>query len=74
MADETNKPILFTQHWFPNHEIASAVKANHSHNVFAVAPTNFMYRANVRLGIPTIDTIPHGIDLDVIYPASRIYF
>jgi glycosyltransferase involved in cell wall biosynthesis len=67
-ADRTKKPIIFTQHWFPNEQIASAVALNHNKNVTAVPVTHYMHREDIRLGIPCSNVIYNGVDLHVFVP------
>ena len=71
LGNQTSKPIIFTQHWFPNQKIAEASKLSTAQNVYAVAPTFYMAKENERLGIKTLTTIYHGIDLDLFYPADN---
>lgn len=68
LGDWTHKPIVFTQHWFPNKDIAQAVLHNPSGNVLAVPPTHYMLQEDKRMGIPAANTIYHGIDLDFFRP------
>lgn len=63
VADATMKPIIATQHWFPNDHIASAGRYNTAKNVFAVPVTEHMRRENERLGMQITETIYHGTDL-----------
>lgn len=64
-ADQTLKPVIATQHWFPHQEIADAVAANTHHNVIAVPLTHTMQDEDTRLGIPKSSFICHGIDLSL---------
>jgi glycosyltransferase involved in cell wall biosynthesis len=68
-ANLTDKPIVFTQHWFPDTKIAEAAKHNTKRNVFAVPPTEYMYREDQKLGIHSLGAIHHGIDLDLFKPS-----
>ena len=64
LADTTNKPFIYTQHWFPNQNFAHAAEYNKTQNVLAIPVTQLMHAENKKLGLPTSDTIYHGIDLD----------
>jgi glycosyltransferase involved in cell wall biosynthesis len=64
LADSTAKPIVFTQHWFPSETIAHAAQFNKTGNALAVPVTNYMHQTDRELGIPSSDTIYHGIDLE----------
>jgi glycosyltransferase involved in cell wall biosynthesis len=70
LGDETDKPIVFTQHWFPNQEISRAAKHNTKRNVYAVPPTEYMLQEDKRLGIFSLGAIHHGIDLNLFKPWS----
>lgn len=63
VADQISKPIVFTQHWFPNQQISDASRLNKTGNVLAVPVTNYMREKNIELGLRTGQTIYHGIDL-----------
>ena len=65
LADSIDKPIIFTQHWFPNQEIGSAVKFNTKKSVVAVPATQLMAQENDRLGIPSTGITRQGIDLEL---------
>ncbi len=71
VADSTDKPIIFTQHWFPSQKIADAAKLNKHNVVLAVPVTNFMAEANHHLGIKSTDVIYHGIDLEKFGYSSK---
>jgi glycosyltransferase involved in cell wall biosynthesis len=70
LGDDTEKPIVYTQHWFPNAGIASAARFNAKRNVIAVPPTHYMHAENKQLGMVSAEVIPHGIDLDVFRPIN----
>jgi glycosyltransferase involved in cell wall biosynthesis len=79
LADMVEKPVIYTQHWFPNEKLTATVHLNTRKNVFAVPPTLYMARENERLGIPSMNTIYHGIDLELFKPvpipaAERLIF
>lgn len=63
VAHLTNKPIVYTQHWFPTEAVIQANQACDSKNVLAVPPTNYLRSLDKKLGIPAAETIYHGIDL-----------
>lgn len=71
LGDDTKKPIVYTQHWFPNKGIASAARFNAKQNVVAVPPTHYMSEENKKLGILSDEVIPHGIDLDLFSPSEQ---
>lgn len=77
---DTIKPIIVTQHWFPNNTIALASKScSEPSNIFVVPPTNYMATINKELGIPCEKPIHHGIDLQLfrpldITPNNRLIF
>lgn len=62
-ADQTDRPVVSTQHWFPTDKMAAAVPLNRSRNVLAVPVTHYMAVEDKRLGIPAAKVIYHGIDL-----------
>jgi len=68
LGDLTEKPLIYTQHWRPSVETAKASRFNAQRNVLAVPPTNFMYQQNKELGVPSAETIYHGIDLELFSP------
>lgn len=68
LGDDTKKPILYTQHWFPNDGIAYAASFNTTHNVLAVPPTHYMFEEDKKLGMRSTPVIPHGIDLHLFQP------
>lgn len=63
LADLTSKPIVVTQHWFPNEDIAKAAHDRASDNVYTVPVTKLMQQEDERLSIPATEMIYHGIDL-----------
>lgn len=65
VAHLSPKPIVFTQHWFPNQKVADAAIRSQSANVFAVPVTNYMAQSDEKLGIPAVAPIYHGIDLEL---------
>lgn len=68
LASETNKPIVFTQHWWPNEDTVWLANNDNTHHVWAVPPTKYMYNTDVIHGIPTKGHIYHGVDLRVFSP------
>jgi glycosyltransferase involved in cell wall biosynthesis len=70
VAGNTAKPIVFTQHWFPNSTVAEASSHSKNENVFAVPVTDYMLAMNRTLGIRSVDRIYHGIDLDTFTPSG----
>jgi glycosyltransferase involved in cell wall biosynthesis len=79
VADMTPKPILFTQHWFPNETVADASIYNVRGNVYAVPVTDYMQRIDQQLGLRVAERIYHGIDLTLFHPtmnhdADRLIF
>ncbi len=71
LADETNRPVITTQHWFPNAQIADNLNKNQSGNSIVVPVTNYMARKDSELGIKTSGVIYHGIDLDLFHPVDK---
>lgn len=69
LADLTDKPMVATQHWFPDQKMGDAAKYNANQNVYAVPPTELMHREDKQLGIPGLGTIHHGIDLNLFKSA-----
>lgn len=61
----TTKPIVFTQHWFPDQKIADAAQLSTARNVLAVPITQYMGEEDKRLGIACAPPIYHGIDLEL---------
>lgn len=71
LAHLTTTPIIATQHWFPNTQIVDAAKNYTGANIFPVAPTRYMHKANQRLGILRSTVIHHGVDLNLFRPADK---
>lgn len=69
LADSTSKPIVATQHWFPDTKIAQASTFNTTKNVTIVPVTNYMREVDTRLNIQTETMIYHGIDLSLFQPS-----
>lgn len=65
VADITDRPIVVTQHWFPNNRIAEAARQNKTKNVTAVPSSDFMAKEDYRLAIKQGPTIRQGIDLSL---------
>ena len=72
LADSTTKPVLFTQHWFPNQDISNAAHFNVTKNVLAVPATQHMAAENNKLGIASTDFIRQGIDLSLFQPKEPV--
>jgi glycosyltransferase involved in cell wall biosynthesis len=72
LADRIDKPVVVTQHWFPDQKIADAAKHNTSLNVYAVPPTVHMLQEDKKLGIQSLGAIHHGIDLNIFSPTKGI--
>lgn len=71
LADRTEKPIVYTQHWFPNHQIAKAAQKNLTQNVTAVPSSDFMARKDDNLNIKHEEIIRQGIDLKLFRPTGE---
>lgn len=72
LAHLTKKPIVFTQHWWPNEAVLEQSQKNIP-NVWAVPPTEYMYDFDVQAGIHAQGFIHHGIDLNIFQrPAETI--
>lgn len=73
VATDTDKPILFTQHWWPTTETTRLAHSLSRNNVWAVPPTQHMYAIDIKQGIPTKGFIYHGIDLisAIITPVKK---
>lgn len=65
VADHTSRPVVATQHWFPNEQIGQAARHNKTRNVIAVPSSDFMAQEDDRLAIKHGPTIRQGIDLDL---------
>lgn len=72
LASLTSKPIVVTQHWFPNRDIARAAQKYRATNVHVVPVTHGMKAADQDLGISTTAMIYHGIDLSLFLPSKDI--
>jgi glycosyltransferase involved in cell wall biosynthesis len=73
LAAGTAKPIVYTQHWFPNQTIAETAHRYPGANVLAVPVTSNMLAANQRLDIPSGPVISHGIDLSQFAPNYEVH-
>ena len=71
LADATTKPVIFTQHWFPNGAVAAAQRYNTKNQALAVPVTTFMATENRRLGLVSASKIYHGIDLELFSLAAQ---
>lgn len=67
LAYLTSKPVITTQHWFPDEEIASRLRSN-APNSIIVPLTQKMHDADSEFGIQPSGVIPHGIDLTLFSP------
>lgn len=63
VAHLTDKPIIYTQHWWPTNETVRISQETKIDNVWAVPPTKYMYELDQKLGIKSSQYIYHGIDL-----------
>lgn len=70
LAHLTSKPIVCTQHWFPDEKIAGAARQFNGSNVHVVPVTHFMEREDTKLGIRMEKMIHHGIDLSLFTPTN----
>lgn len=70
IGHETDRPIIFTQHWWPSDDTIKKAGAYKAKNICAVPPTRFMYDFDASVGIPTHGHIYHGIDLDFFKPQA----
>lgn len=70
VADTTTKPVVCTQHWFPDEDFARAARFNSSRNVTSVPPTAYMAEKLRELGMQAAKTIYHGIDLELFKPTD----
>lgn len=64
VADQTEKPIVYTQHWWPVEQTVKLANEFKPENVWAVPPTKYMYEFDKESGIQTNGTIYHGINLN----------
>lgn len=65
LANQSEKPVVTTQHWFPDEEMSMASAANTHRNHFFVPVTDYMAEADCLLGIQHSERIYHGIDLSL---------
>lgn len=72
LASETDRPIVFTQHWWPTEETTQLANAHSPRNVWAVPPTKHMYDIDLRHNIQTKGHIYHGIDLQTFSPSAHV--
>jgi glycosyltransferase involved in cell wall biosynthesis len=70
VANETDRPIVFTQHWWPHEETVRIAQNYSAPNVWAVPPTQYMYQFDLTSGIQSLGHIYHGIDLSTFKPAG----
>lgn len=70
MSHETTKPIVYTQHWLPEENTIQLAQTTSSKNVWAVPPTNYMYKFDTNSGIQSKGFIYHGIDLELFHTSS----
>lgn len=64
----TDRPVVTTQHWFPDETIARRLATGRRQNVVAVPVTHLMQQTDETLGINHADFIYHGIDLELFRP------
>lgn len=67
----TERPVVATQHWFPDESVAADAMRSQSKNVHVVPVTKFMKAADEQLGIPCGNVIYHGIDLSLFVPVTN---
>ena len=65
LAHYTNKPIIFTQHWWPVKQTVELAQQFKPKNVWAVPPTYYMFQADKEYAIQSKGHIYHGIDLSL---------
>lgn len=70
MSNETSKPIVYTQHWWPDENTIRLAQTTSTKNVWAVPPTNYMYKFDTNSGIQSKGFIYHGIDLELFHTSS----
>ena len=63
----TNKPIVFTQHWWPYEQTVTAASRYPNTNIWAAPPTRFMYDFDTQNNIQSQGHIYHGIDLSLFH-------
>lgn len=61
----TNKPIVFTQHWWPYEPTVELARTYTGANIWAVPPTRYMYDFDQQNGIQSQGHIYHGINLSL---------
>lgn len=71
MSHETTKPIVYTQHWWPDENTIQLAQTTSSKNVWAVPPTNYMYEFDTNSGIQSKGFIYHGIDLELFQSSNE---
>lgn len=64
LAHLTDKPVITTQHWFPDEKIAALLRSCRKPSVI-VPLTRHMQAADIALGLTPAAVIPHGIDLNL---------
>lgn len=69
VGNQTKKPIVCTQHWFPTTKIAEAARQSPD-NVMYVPVTHHMQHSDKEMGIPCSEVIYHGIDLSLFQPQT----
>lgn len=65
LLDGTDKPLVTTQHWFPDEAIAEGLRQNIRPNAVVVPVTDLMRRTDAEYGIHHSDVIYHGVDLSL---------
>lgn len=70
VAHSTDRPIVFTQHWWPSTDTVSLAAAHQGANVWAVPPTQYMCEYDRAHNIQTKGTIYHGINLSLFHNAN----
>lgn len=67
IASETLKPVVYTQHWWPNEQTVKLARTLNQGTVWAVPPTHHMFTFDIENGIQTKGSIHHGIDLNIFH-------
>lgn len=70
VADQTDKPVVTTQHWFPNEKTAKANDVNAKRNHYFVPVTDYMKSVDESMGLHISERIYHGIDLSLFTPSD----
>jgi glycosyltransferase involved in cell wall biosynthesis len=70
VADQTDKPIVFTQHWWPNDQLYDRLNTSQADNVWAVPPTRYMLAIDEEHTVQTKGFIYHGVDLSLFRPTQ----